>query len=71
MTHLSQEYSAHFLFYDNPVATFQAIGEFVQIHAANSQLNPLPTNRELSPSGPNRDAIELAAENSYLSPFTR
>lgn len=26
--------SAHFLFYDNPVATFQAIGEFVHAHGA-------------------------------------
>jgi pimeloyl-ACP methyl ester carboxylesterase len=33
-------YSAHFLFYDNPVATFQAIGEFVQKHTAHSRLNP-------------------------------
>ncbi|HUE04021.1 MAG TPA: alpha/beta hydrolase [Bryobacteraceae bacterium] len=29
--------SAHFLFYDNPVATFQAIGEFVERQAANPQ----------------------------------
>jgi pimeloyl-ACP methyl ester carboxylesterase len=28
-------HSAHFLFYDNPVATFQAIGEFVHVGAAN------------------------------------
>ena len=26
--------SAHFLFYDDPVATFQAVGEFVREHAA-------------------------------------
>jgi pimeloyl-ACP methyl ester carboxylesterase len=32
--------SAHFLFYDNPVATFQAIGEFVQVHSAYSRPNP-------------------------------
>ncbi len=28
--------SGHFLFYDNPVATFQAIGDFVHAHAATS-----------------------------------
>jgi pimeloyl-ACP methyl ester carboxylesterase len=27
--------SAHFLFYDNPLATFQAIGDFVQKHSAS------------------------------------
>jgi hypothetical protein len=31
--------SAHFFFYDNPVDTFQAIGEFVHAH----QINPVPT----------------------------
>jgi hypothetical protein len=31
--------SARFFFYDNPVDTFQAIGEFVHAH----QINPVPT----------------------------
>ena len=29
--------SAHFLFYDNPLATFQAVGDFVQKHSANER----------------------------------
>jgi hypothetical protein len=28
--------SAHFLFYDNPVETFQAVGEFVHMPHMNS-----------------------------------
>jgi hypothetical protein len=28
--------SAHFMFYDNPIATFQAVGEFVRAHSANN-----------------------------------
>jgi len=31
-------HSAHFLFYDNPVSTFRAIGEFVQTHARHPRV---------------------------------
>jgi pimeloyl-ACP methyl ester carboxylesterase len=33
-------HSAHFLFYDNPVSTFRAIGEFVQTHARHPRVEP-------------------------------
>jgi pimeloyl-ACP methyl ester carboxylesterase len=36
--------SAHFLFYDNPVATFQAIGEFV--HSINTQTHDVVKRAE-------------------------
>jgi pimeloyl-ACP methyl ester carboxylesterase len=33
--------AAHFLFYDNPIETFTAIGEFVQRHGVSPNRNPL------------------------------